>query len=217
MKNPIKEDKMPWETFHDIYDPIQRGFMFFVMITSIYVLACLISNHVRLIYTRKGLKRIEKNFKAWNDSDQPVQFKNIEFKKSKGYCVINAILDTFKYLEKSKTEADFFRLWDLEIKILRERIDGTFFKRNPFLVICVLTICLGIPVFFKHFYFGFQKMPISGGMVDLARIISESLIIPIIASINCALSALVFLSAKNSAKKILTEITKLEIHLLERK
>lgn len=199
------------------HGPFQRGFLFFIFIALIYVVAYLISNLVIFSFTKKGLGRIETSFKAGNDSDQPVRFKDFKFKKRARYSVINAILETFRDLERLKVEGNSIKLWELKIKDLKDQVENTFFKRNPFLVICVLSVCFGVAVFAKEIMLVFQLMSItgSGGIAALSGGVSEALIIPLFASITCLVSALAFLSAGKSAKKIVMEITKLEIRLIE--
>ncbi len=210
---------MQWDlsTISCTHSPFQRGFFFFIFIASIYVVAYLIRNLVIFSFTKKGLGRIETSFKAGNDSDQPVQFKDIKFKERIRYSVINAILETFRDLERLKVEGNSIKLWDLKIKNLKDRVENTFFKRNPFLIICVLSVFFGVAVFAKEILLVFQLMSVigSGGIAAFSGGISESLIIPIIASITCLVSALAFLNAGKSAKKIVMEITKLEIRLIE--
>jgi hypothetical protein len=213
---------MQWDDFslwESSPGPIQRGLIFFIMITFIYVLGHLITNYVRFIYTRKGLKRIENSFKAGDGTDQPFQFKDVELKKGGRFSVVvNAILDTFKELEKLKEKDNFPRLWELKLKSLKDRIEGTFFNRNPFLAVCVLTICLGFSAFAIETIGILQYMPVagSGGICVITGCMSVALVYTIIASFNIALSALAYLNAKKSAEKISMEITKLEIHLIGR-
>lgn len=210
---------MQWDlsTISCTHSPIQRGFFFFIFIASIYVVAYLIHNLVIFSFTKKGLGRIKTTFKAGNDSDQPVQFKDVKFKERSRYSVINAILETFRDLERLKVEGNSIKLWELKIKDLKDRVKNTFFKRNPFLVICVISVFFGVAVFATEIQSVFQWMSVSGsgGIAAFSGGVSEALIIPLFASITCLVSVLAFLSAGKSAKKIVMEITKLEIRLIE--
>ncbi len=202
----------------EYYGPVEKSILIGLCIVFICVLYYIIKNRYGYALTKRGLKRIQKSFDAAALANRPVQLKEIKFKKDRCFSLVKTILETFGDIETLKTKDHFVKQWELRSKHLENQVERTFFKRDPFLVLCVLSLLLGIMglVYGMRVTFWGYSMIGSGGLAAISEGISDALLFPFLALINCTLAVLGYSGAKNSGKWVLAEITKLEIRLIWR-
>lgn len=213
---------MHWEFTHfDGYfchDPIIKGAIICLLITVIFVFAHIIDTLSQYVYTRKGLRRIRTSIETGGDSNQPVRLQDIKFKKAERFSLVSTILSTFMVLETLRAKDNFVKQWELRIKNLGSQVERRFLKKNLFLVLLVLSIFSGLFGCFHSLKMTFVYSSISGssGISAISGGIVDSLVILMFASISGTLAALGYLGTKSAVQRVLAEITKLEIRLLEK-